>query len=74
MQSNRKFELLFGLAFLEGVNRVRTIFPIVPPSRVGVQRTDYLFHKSINVRGRGTTEFLGMSRTNRTLMARNCEL
>lgn len=56
--ANSKFALLLRLAFLEGVNRQRTIFTETPPARVWVFSERITFYPAGAVRaGSGTTAY-----------------
>ncbi len=56
--ASSKFALLLRLAFLEGVNRQRTIFTEVPPSRVWVFSERITFYPAGAVKkGSGTTAY-----------------
>jgi hypothetical protein len=56
--SKRKFALLLRLAFLEGVNRNRTIFSECPPSRVWVFSERITFYPAGAImKGSGTTAY-----------------
>lgn len=56
--TKRKFALLLRLAFLEGGNRQKTIFSIIPPSRVWVFSERITFYPAGAVRqGTGTTAY-----------------
>jgi len=56
--ANRKFALLLRLAFLEGVNRQRTIFTEAPPARVWVFSERITFYPAGAVKkGSGTTAY-----------------
>lgn len=54
----RKFALLLRLAFLEGRNRNKTIFQVIPPSRVWVFSERITFYAKGSARaGSGTTAY-----------------
>ncbi len=56
--ANKKFALLLRLAFLEGVNRQRTIFEESPPARVWVFSERITFYPAgAEVKGSGTTAY-----------------
>lgn len=56
--ANKKFALLLRLAFLEGVNRSKTIFSRVPPSRVWIFSERITFYpKDAERKGSGTTAY-----------------
>ena len=56
--ADKKFALLLRLAFLEGKNRVRTIFHTRPPSRVWVFSERITFYpKGAERKGSGTTAY-----------------
>lgn len=56
--ANSKFALLLRLAFLEGINRQRTIFTKIPPARVWVFSERITFYPEGAVRaGSGTTAY-----------------
>ena len=56
--ANRKLALLLRLAFLEGANRAKTIFKIMPPSRVWVFSERITFYPSgVEPKGSGTTAY-----------------
>lgn len=56
--ANKKFALLLRLAFLEGINRQKTIFTINPPSRVWVFSERITFYPAGAVKkGSGTTAY-----------------
>jgi hypothetical protein len=56
--ANRKLALLLRLAFLEGVNRQRTIFETSPPSRVWVFSERITFYPAgAEIKGSGTTAY-----------------
>ncbi len=57
-QSRHKLALLLRLAFLEGANRQRTIFAMVPPARVWVFSERITFYPAGAIRqGSGTTAY-----------------
>lgn len=56
--ANRKFALLLRLAFLEGINRQRTIFSVTPPARVWIFSERITFYPANAERkGSGTTAY-----------------
>lgn len=56
--AGNKFALLLRLAFLEGVNRAKTIFHLSPPSRVWIFSERITFYpKNAVVAGSGTTAY-----------------
>lgn len=56
--SNRKFALLLRLAFLEGINRQKTIFTNTPPARVWVFSERITFYPvGAAIKGSGTTAY-----------------
>ncbi|MDD9739770.1 hypothetical protein PVW47_08280 [Marinovum sp. SP66] len=58
VSARRKFALLLRLAFLEGVNRQKTIFSISPPSRVWIFSERITFYPAgATVKGSGTTAY-----------------
>ncbi len=57
-QAKRKFALLLRLAFLEGANRVKTIYANTPPSRVWVFSERITFYPSgVEPKGSGTSAY-----------------
>lgn len=57
-KSTQKFALLLRLAFLEGINRNRTLFSITPPSRVWVFSERITFYPAgAKIKGSGTTAY-----------------
>lgn len=57
-KAEKKVALLLRLAFLEGVNRQRTIFSVIPPARVWVFSERITFYASgAEVKGSGTTAY-----------------
>lgn len=57
-RAEKKVALLLRLAFLEGVNRQRTIFSVIPPARVWVFSERITFYASgAEVKGSGTTAY-----------------
>lgn len=57
-RAEEKVALLLRLAFLEGVNRQRTIFSSIPPARVWVFSERITFYASgAEVKGSGTTAY-----------------
>ncbi len=57
-KSTQKFALLLRLAFLEGINRNRTLFSITPPSRVWVFSERITFYPAgVKMKGSGTTAY-----------------
>lgn len=57
-KADRKFALLLRLAFLEGVNRQRTIFSSCPPSRVWIFSERITFYPAnAEKKGSGTTAY-----------------
>ena len=58
MKAKNKLALLLRLAFLEGINRNRTIFSITPPSRIWVFSERITFYADGAVKaGSGTTAY-----------------
>jgi hypothetical protein len=56
--AKRKFALLLRLAFLEGANRYRTIFSVVPPARIWVFSERITFYPAGAIKkGTGTTAY-----------------
>jgi hypothetical protein len=56
--ARRKFALLLRLAFLEGANRYRTIFSVIPPSRIWVFSERITFYPAGAIKkGTGTTAY-----------------
>ncbi|WP_198924792.1 hypothetical protein [Nitrospirillum viridazoti] len=56
--SRNKFSLLLRLAFLEGINRQKTIFSKQPPSRVWVFSERITFYpEGAEIKGSGTTAY-----------------
>lgn len=56
--SRKKFALLLRLAFLEGINRQKTIFSVAPPSRVWIFSERITFYPAgATVKGSGTTAY-----------------
>jgi len=57
-KSTHKFALLLRLAFLEGINRNRTLFSITPPSRVWIFSERITFYPAGAIKkGSGTTAY-----------------
>lgn len=57
-KSSKKFALLLRLAFLEGINRNKTLFSISPPSRVWVFSERITFYPAgAKQKGSGTTAY-----------------
>lgn len=56
--SRKKVSLLLRLAFLEGINRQKTIFSVAPPSRVWIFSERITFYPAgATVKGSGTTAY-----------------
>lgn len=56
--SDAKFAFLLRLAFLEGANRQKKIFNVLPPSRVWIFSERITFYpRNVEVKGSGTTAY-----------------